>query len=161
MLTAGCVVTRCYADRVTWALFWRCCAATMFCYDEAKSRGVFITRRFTTKTLCSDHVFAHAVYLWRNCIVMKWCRELWQRCSGVNLVWNMGIVDPGKKIRFVQVNLKNNSIFPGKHFRRPFWSRLLLNFRFPPKMTIYSYILGKLFYFSWKITTFEHTSCQR
>lgn len=52
-----------------------------------------------------------------------------------------GSVDLGKKyshlsrqisdkFRFFQVNLKNNSIFSGKNFRRPFFGHLLLNFRF-------------------------------
>jgi len=71
--------------------------------------------------------------------------------SGVNLVWNLGVVDPGpknfdfyreisEKFRFFSGNLKKNiSVYQAKigHLQLP---------------------LGKLFYFSSKVTTFEHTS---
>ena len=65
------------------------------------------------------------------------------------------------------IRAKKFSIFPGK-FLKNFWfygqknsidffSHSLQNFRFSPKIIIYSYILGKLFSFSLQETTFKHT----
>jgi len=43
-----------------------------------------------------------------------------------------------------------------------FLSRLLQNFRLSKQITIFTYILGKLFYMyvSWIVTTFEHSLTQ-
>ena len=62
-----------------------------------------------------------------------------QFISGVNLVWNLGVMDPGQnnfdfsrqiseKFRFFQANFRKISIFPGK---------LMKNFDFPGKLTKY------------------------
>jgi len=63
----------------------------------------------------------------RSAVVLRICRGqttdatitlLFQLipCSGVNLVWTLGVVDPDKKIRFFQANLQKFSISPGRNF---------------------------------------------
>ena len=91
--------------------------------------------------------------------------------SGVNLVWNLGVMDPGKK----------NSIFPGKfpksfdffrqfkkkfYFSRQisekfqFFSGNLKNFfDFPGKNWPFTATGGQIILFLFKVTTFKHISC--
>jgi len=55
---------------------------------------------------------------------------------------------------------KNFDFFQAKLSEWP--SFLVIYFKistYPDKIVIYSQILGKLFYFAWKVITFDHTSC--
>ena len=47
--------------------------------------------------------------------------------SGVNLVWNLGVVDPGKQNRFLQANFRKISIFLGNFTKE--YRVLQANFR--------------------------------
>src|SRR6218665_3075472 len=91
--------------------------------------------------------------------------------SGVNLVQNLGVVDPGpksfdlsrqlfEKFRFLQAISQTNFDFPGTF---PKISNCSSNFTtisiFQGKIGHLQLLQGKLFYFSSKFTTFEHTSC--
>src|SRR6218665_1993436 len=55
-----------------------------------------------------------------------------------------------QKIRFFQGNFRKMSIFSGN---------LKQKLIFQAKISHLQLLLGKLFYFSSKVTTFEHTSC--
>src|SRR6218665_3891749 len=68
--------------------------------------------------------------------------------SGVNLG---EVVDPGKKIKFSRQILENFNFFQA-------FSHKSFDF-FQAKIGHLQLLLGKLFYFSTKVTTFEHTSC--
>jgi len=75
-----------------------------------------------------------------------------------------------KKIRYFQANFRKNrffqaisqtiSIFPGKFPKFLIFSGNFTNFiDFPSKIGHLQLLLGKLFYFSSKVTTLERTSC--
>jgi len=61
-------------------------------------------------------------------------------------IW--GIVDPGKKM----------SIFTGKFLKNSIFFQAISKTNFD-LIGHLQQLLGKLFYFSSKVTTFEHTSC--
>ena len=104
-----------------------------------------------------------------ECIHMYVAYNMWTRaCSGVNLVWNLGVVNPGSKVFiFFQRNFRIMSISPqkfdfrGKNFLWPF---LVINsknetFPFPRQnmpftatttIKIIRLQIHKLFYFSFK-----------
>jgi len=70
--------------------------------------------------------------------------------SGVSLVWNLEVVNPGHKVLMF-----SREIFAD------LFSHSLQNFRLPRKIAIYSYNQLAIFYFSSKVTTFERTYCAR
>src|SRR6218665_2332359 len=89
--------------------------------------------------------------------------------SGVNLVLNLGVVDPGQKnfdfyrqisekFQFFQAILHKNIEFCGQISENFDFFRQLKKLIFQAKKVHLQLPLGKLFYFSSKVTTFEHTS---
>src|SRR6218665_2086 len=89
--------------------------------------------------------------------------------NGVNLILNLGVVDPGKKIsistgkfpknfNFFRQFYKRISSFPGKIPKILIFFLGLKKLIFQAKNVHLQLPLGKLFYFSSKVTTFEHTS---
>src|SRR6218665_3159705 len=74
-----------------------------------------------------------------------------------------------KKFRFLQANFRKISIFSGNftkeyrvlqaNFRKFCFFRQLKKIDFPSKKVHLQLLLAKLFYFSSKVTAFEHTSC--
>ena len=68
-----------------------------------------------------------------------------------------------KHFDYFQSNFRNSSIFSGNFTKKFNFFRQSKKFRFSmQKLLIYrQLLLGKLFYFSSKVTTFDHTSCTR
>jgi len=54
---------------------------------------------------------------------------IYKQISGVNLVLNLGVVDPGKKKSIFPGKLTKNFDFLGKNFRITLFSHLLWNVR--------------------------------
>src|SRR6218665_3250012 len=87
--------------------------------------------------------------------------------SGINLVEIWGSWIRVKKFRFLQVNFRKISIFSGNftkeyrvlqaNFRKFLFFQAIKNIDFPSKKVHLQLPLGKLFYFSSKVTAFEHT----
>src|SRR6218665_3602569 len=81
------------------------------------------------------------------------------------------VVDPGKKNRFSRKTFEKISVFSGNLIKKKsifqvkfptnfdFFDNFTKNCYFPGKIGYLQLFLGKLFYFSSKVTTFEHTSC--
>ena len=75
------------------------------------NQQVLAVSTFTTNANDSSHEGhidvrqTHIFYITMNVIT-----------SGVNLVWNLGVVDPDKKMSIFQANFPKISIFPGKNF---------------------------------------------
>jgi len=72
-------------------------------------------------------------------------------------------ISPGKfpkYFNFFKAISQKKLIFPGKfHKNFDFFRQFHKNFDFSGKIGHLQLLLGKLFYFSSKVTTFEHTSC--
>ena len=96
-------------------------------------------------------------------------RILLSLSSDVNLVWNLGGRGSGStKFRFFQANFREILIVPGKFLKSRFFQanfqkisifleNFTNNFDFQAKIAHLHLLLGNLFYFSSKVTTFEHT----
>jgi len=73
-----------------------------------------------------------------NAEKISWIETTLFIASCINLVWNLGVVDPGKI----------NSIFPGKFLKNfDFSGNFIKKFHFPGKIGHLQLLLGKLFYF--------------
>src|SRR6218665_2214918 len=91
--------------------------------------------------------------------------------NGVNLVLNLGVVDPGQKnfdfyrqlsekFQFFQAILQKNIEFCRQISENFDFFQAIKKLVFSSKKIVHLQLpLGKLFYFSSKVTTFERTSC--
>ena len=89
--------------------------------------------------------------------------------SGVNLVWHLGVVDPGQKnfdfyrqisekFQFFQAILQKNIEFCRQISENFDFFQAIKKLIFQAKKVHLQLPLAKLFYFFSKVTTFEHTS---
>ncbi len=138
---------------LVWNLEGRGSGSTKFRFFQANFREISIFfRQFHKKIRFFQAIFKKFWFFQAN----FWKISIFSGKFVTNFGFSRQIFE---KFRFFQANFKKFPFSQGNFWKIWFFQAILKKIDFPGKNCSFTATFGQLFYFSSKVTTFEHTSC--